>query len=352
METTPAPTLPRVATVLDTVAQFITRYVALPSYNEALVLAAWVIHTHAFEVAYATPYIYITSAEPECGKTRTLEVLEYAARNTTLSSSMSASSLYRRMMGADFARPTLLIDEVDALFNGAKNETLRGVLNSGYQRRGTVSITLPGKDDDSDVVDLPTFCPKIMAGIDNGNLPPTLASRAITITLRRKRPDQEVQRFLPRKVEPIADALVETITEWVKSHMEIIEDYEPEFVEGISDRGFEISEPLLQIAHAAGIEDEMRAALTVLLSKPKVTLTQGQQVLQAARDHFVNNDIDRVTTASLEVATGFNGKLIGSLLSKYEIKPMTLNKINAGKNAKGYYAYQLQDAIDTYLPGA
>lgn len=350
-----APIGPRPASIVDEVAGFIRRYVVLPSYTEAFTLALWTIHTHAFEVAYATPYIYVNSAEPECGKTRLLETLEYVARNASVAAKVTPSTLYREMSDPDSPKPTMLVDEVDALFSGSKNEDMRGILNSGYQHRGHIKVTLPGRNEDSDVVTMSTFCPKVLAGIDNGQLPPTLASRSITITLRRKRPDQDVARFLPRKVEPLADELQETITEWVKVNLDTVADYEPEFVDGIGDRAFQITEPLLQVAYAAGVEDEAREAIATLLTKPTVTLTQGQQVLMAAREWFTESDMDRVTTARLENATGFNGKLIGTLLAKYGIRPVTLNKghaVTGDKNAKGYYLRDLADAIATYLPNA
>lgn len=370
METTPAQFIgPRPATIIETVAKFITKYVALPTYDEARLLALYAIHTHAFEVAYATPYLYVTSAEPECGKSRLLETLEYVCRNATMVAQISASTLFRQL-GSDIARPTMLIDEVDALFTGAKNEELRGILNSGYQHKGHVWRTLPGKDKGtfavdvdgnvtgeagSDVVKFPTFCPKILAGIDNGQLPPTLASRSITIMLRRQRPGQEVARFLPRKVEPEAETLQETIAAWVKANLDTIGEYEPEFLEGVSDRQFQITEPLLQIAHAAGIEDETRESLVRLMARPAVTLTQGQQILAAAAAYFNESGMDRITTSRLENATGYNGKLIGSLLAKYDVKPTTLNKGHAAvgdKNAKGYYQRDLSEAMESYLPSA
>lgn len=361
---------PRPATIVETVARFIMKYVALPSYDEARLLALYAIHTHAFEVAYATPYLYVTSAEPECGKSRLLETLEYVCRNATMVAQISASTLFRQL-GSDTARPTMLIDEVDALFTGSKNEELRGILNSGYQHKGHVWRTLPGKDKGtfnfnaetgestgeagSDVVKFPTFCPKILAGIDNGQLPPTLASRSITIVLRRKRPDQDVARFLPRKVEPEAELLQDMITDWVKANLDTIGDYEPEFLEGISDRQFQITEPLLQVAHAAGIEDETRETLSRLLARPAITLTQGQQILAAAATYFNQSGHDRITTNWLSTATGYNGKLIASLLGKYEVAPVTLNKghaVTGGKNAKGYYKRDLLEAIQSYLPSA
>lgn len=372
--TNSAPTpLPAIANrrdrcIVDDVADYITTYMVLPSREAALVLATWAVHTHAFKAAYATPYIYVNSMEPGCGKSTLLELLEYIVQNGGMSASITTASLYREMANPAAPRPTMLIDEVDALFNGAKNETMRGVLNSGYQHRGQVKVTLPGKNKDevdpetgeitpgNDVVTMPTFCPKMLAGIDNGELPPTLQSRSITITLRKKRStDTSVQRFLPRRVERIALPLHDAIAEWAVLNLDAITEYEPEWIDEMDDRTFQICEPLLQVAHVAGCEEDVTAALLALTAKPKKALTQEQKVLKAARDYFETTGHDRVTSATLETATGYNGKLIGSLLAKFDIRSTTLNKghdANPDRNAKGYYARQFEDAIATYLTDA
>jgi hypothetical protein len=58
--------------VADVVA-FIRAYVVM-SERQLLILALWVIHTHAFGVAEQTPYINVSSPEKRSGKTRTVEV--------------------------------------------------------------------------------------------------------------------------------------------------------------------------------------------------------------------------------------------------------------------------------------
>ena len=55
--------------------RYLRRYVVL-SDPQAQACALWVVHAHAFAVAEATPYLNITSAVKQCGKTRLLEVLE------------------------------------------------------------------------------------------------------------------------------------------------------------------------------------------------------------------------------------------------------------------------------------
>jgi hypothetical protein len=61
------------ATLLDDVYGFIKKYVVLTDH-QARILSTWVAHTHAFAASDTTPYIHVTSPEPECGKSRLLEI--------------------------------------------------------------------------------------------------------------------------------------------------------------------------------------------------------------------------------------------------------------------------------------
>ena len=68
----PARTLAR---VLQDLTRYVRRYVVL-SDPQAVACTIWVAHGHAFAVAEATPYLNVTSAVKQSGKTRLLEVLE------------------------------------------------------------------------------------------------------------------------------------------------------------------------------------------------------------------------------------------------------------------------------------
>src|SRR5206468_3322463 len=94
-------------------------------------------------------------------------------------------------------RPTLLLDESDAAFAGEREytEALRGILNSGYKRNGTVSLCVR-RGADWDFVDYSCFCAKAIAGL--GELPDTIASRSIPIRLRRRAPGEATERFRAR----------------------------------------------------------------------------------------------------------------------------------------------------------
>ena len=191
-------------TILDKVFAFIRRFVSLPE-SPARVAALWVVHTHVFSAADATPYLAITSAEKESGKTRLLEVFETLVANPSLTGRVTAAVLTRKI---DAQQPTLLLGESDAAFGGEKEyaEALRGVLNSGHRRSGKASCCL-GQGANMSYRDFSTFCPKAIAGI--GKLPDTVADRAIPIRLKRAAPGEGVQRFRRSNIESEAANLRE-----------------------------------------------------------------------------------------------------------------------------------------------
>lgn len=256
------------------IKDFVNRFVVFANEDHADVFALWILHTWSQDAAYATPYLYINSAEPQSGKTRTMEVAMELARNAQNTSNLTTSALFRRMADSE---PTLFIDEVDTIFTGAANEDLRGVLNSGYKRSGSVSRFVGGE-----VTDFPTFCPKMLVGIDNGAMPDTLKDRCIPMILKRKKTNQQVERFIPRKIERDAETLKARVAAWAQTHYNRIMDApDPEYIEGISDRKFEIVEPLLVLALIAGgkqYADKMRGVFTRLLAgeAPKASLEIGR----------------------------------------------------------------------------
>ena len=126
--------------LLDDVACFLNRFVRL-SEPQAAIVTLWIVHTHAIRLATTTPYLAITSAEKQSGKTRLLEVLELLVNKPWLTGHATAASLIRKI---DKDRPTLLLDESDAAFQGDKQyaEALRGVLNTGHRRGGQASCCM------------------------------------------------------------------------------------------------------------------------------------------------------------------------------------------------------------------
>jgi hypothetical protein len=235
------------AALLDEVYEHIVRFVNLTAM-QAIIVALWVVHTHTFEAADATPYLAITSAEKRSGKSRLLEVLNLLVAIAWFTGGVSAAALYRKI---DRDSPTLLLDESDAAFNGDKEyaEVLRGILNTGHRRGGAHDCCVK-EDGNITIRAFSTFCPKAIAGI--GKLPDTVADRSIPFHMKRKTRGEKVERWRKRNVEPEALRLRERLEAWGVQNIEKLRGARPALPDALSDRQQDGAEPLLAIADLAG----------------------------------------------------------------------------------------------------
>lgn len=333
-------------TIADDVRDFIADYVSLPSESYLDLLALFVLHTHAFKAARTTPYIYVTSQGPGSGKTRVMEVMSEICRKSTMQAGLTGPTLFTMI---EARKPTLFMDEVDTIYSGAKNEELRGVLNSGYKHNGSVARIDRSSEDG--FRDYSTFCPKVLAGIDNGQVPDTVLDRSIRIVLQKAAPGQ-VKPFYSEDVEDDAADLMDSIDAWVTANMEELSNREnrPAALDGLSDRQNDIIRPLLTIAdRIPGWGKRARIAATTAFGEQETPLTPATRALANVRDWFTQNpDADRVSSATVMELTGQNGKQIGAWFSQFGIKGGTY--MFDGKNSKGYKIEVLSPAFDRFLP--
>lgn len=337
------------AELLDKIAAFIKRFVFVPSDQAALALALYVVHSWAHDAAYATPYLYLHSPEKQSGKTRALEVLSLLVKNPMMAASLTDAVLFRAIEMFD---PTLILDEVDTIFHGAKNESMRAVLNSGYRYSGHVWRVVKG-----DPEKFNTYCCKILAGINNGALPDTIRDRAIPIRMRRKPKDHTIEPFYLRDIRGSRELeeILDGIERWVKKHHDALLRTRVRPQEEISDRQWEISEPLVVIAAIMEIEDDAREALVTLFETgaEQQGVSPAQQLLIDIRDAF---DVDRMPKIStrdlLERLSkagnkGINAKLLAVLLAPYGCHP---KQMRAGNTvSRGYSREDFEPIWDSYL---
>jgi hypothetical protein len=347
--------------LLDLVKTYIRRYVSLTE-AQARVIAVWVFHTYMIAIADATPYLSITSAEKQSGKTRLLEVLETIVDKPWLTGKVTAAVLPRKI---EAECPTLLLDESDAAFGGDKeySETLRGVLNSGYRVTGKTSCC-EKQGSAFTFRDFSTFCAKAIAGI--GNLPDTVADRAIHIRLKRARGAEKIERFRRRSVEAEADRLKTQIAVWCSAKLPELIDTRPLLPEDLTDRQQDVAEPLLAIADGAGGDwpDALRQSIVALSNGAHAADdSTGVQLLADIRQVLDTYDAARISSTNLidhliKIETSpwgewSKGKPItptklARLLKPYEIAPHTIRIEN--DVAKGYLREDFADAWDRYLP--
>ena len=348
--------------LMKAVYKYVRRFVYL-SEQQAVVVALWVFHTYAIESADTTPYLAITSAEKQCGKTRLLEVLSTIVANPWLTGRVTAAVLVRKV---DFEKPTLLLDESDAAFGGAKEYSgaLRGLLNTGYRRSGKSSLCV-GKSAEMTYKDFSTFCPKCIAEI--GKLPDTVADRSVPIRLKRAAPGELTERFRERNVRKEAAGLRERLRAWSAATTSVLTDARPLLPEELSDRQQDCVEPLLAIAEALGQGwgEIGRAAVKSLCCERAESNSILINLLSDIRTIFESRDGGKITSTELASALAAietspwgewsQGKPItppklARLLRPFEIHPHTI-RLGQG-TSKGYERSDFEDAFRRYLRGS
>jgi hypothetical protein len=345
--------------LISSVSDVIRRFVVLTD-AQTVALALWVLHTHALAAADYTPYLAITSAEKQSGKSTLLDVLTVLAKDAWYTSRTSAGALVRRLHGKEV---TLLLDEVDAALGGAQEytETLRGILNAGFKRGGAYSMCIVTRGGEWSPQDFNVFGPKAFALI--GELPETVASRSILIRMRPKLPSDRVERLRSRDAADLAAPVKERLAQWAESAIALLSDARPELPEVLSNRATDVWEPLFAIAEFAGAEWATAArAAAIELAKQDAEESMGVRLLADIRDVFRGNrmssqELVRLLVAIEESPWGSWSRAWGQsltpqafarLLRPYEIGPQPIWFGNDQR--KGYHRAAFEDAWARYLP--
>jgi hypothetical protein len=347
------------AALLDALAVFVRRYVVLRA-EQGDAVALWIVHSHASDAAEATPYLSIRSAEKRSGKSLLLEVLGLLAARPLTTANISDAALFRAITAQ---HPTLLFDEVDAIFGpkARDREDLRGLLNAGYRRGGLVHRM--GGAQKTTLEAFEVFCPKALAGI--GRLPDTVADRSIALVLKRKSPRESVERFRRREVEQLAEPLDARVQAWADANLDALRRARPDIPDALNDRAADVWEPLLAIAdHAGGgwPERARRAALSLSAGDEREDYSLGVRLLADCRQVFDERDCDRLATAELldslvaddeapwaEWRGGtITARALARLLRPYGISSRSV-RLGSGETPKGYLREQFEEAWDRYL---
>jgi Protein of unknown function (DUF3631) len=289
--------------LLDAVEVFVRRFVVVDEV-QATAASLWVAYTWAIEAAHATPYLFVCSAEPESGKTRLLEVFQELVREPISTMNISDAALFRTIATKE---PTVLFDEVDAIFNPKARERghrddLRALLNAGY-RRGQLVYRMGGGNNTT----LESFCvfgAKALAGL--GDLPPTLQSRCIRIEIKRRRLDEPVEDFFPDEVAAEAERLRDQLAAWTAIEVETLQATRPARIDGLRDRTNEVWRTLLAIAELAGEPWSARARRAALGLAPQADedASLGVLLLGDIQNVFDQREAERIATADLIDALG------------------------------------------------
>jgi hypothetical protein len=360
--------------ILEEVQGFLSRYIVFSNAAQATAVALWVAHTWVIEAFDFTPYLQISSPAKRCGKSRVFDCLKLLCAKPWATVSLTEAVMFRKI---EHEEPTLLLDEVDAIFT-AKNgddgkEALRALLNAGFERRATVTRCV---GPEHQLREFRVFCPKALAGI--GKLPDTVADRCIPIIMARQKPGEAAEKFRTRAVEPVAEPIAAALQAWSQKQTAVIDKLRvarPEMPGILSDRAADICEPLLSIADLAGGEwpGFARTALVELCggSGDVADENTGTKLLAAVRDIFRMSQVDQISTIDLlnalierdgdepwavwwepELKKG-NTKGPAAKLARYlrpfGIVPWTIREED-GSTRKGYKSASFEDAFSRYLP--
>jgi hypothetical protein len=345
------------ADTLSAVEAFIKRFVVL-SDDQAVALTLWVVHTHMLDAAECTPYLHITSATAEAGKTRLLEVLELLVACPWFTGRTTTAALVRKV---NDERPTLLLDESDAAFGGDKEygEVLRGVLNTGYRGSGRSTLCV-GQGAKLTARDFSTFSPKAIAGI--GKLPDTVASRSVRIELKRRVKGELIEKFHERDARAQAQPLRAALEHWRYANVDVLRRARPPMPSGLRDRAEDVVEPLLAIADLAGGPwgDRARRAIVALMGGP----TESDTKIELLHDIFeIFEETGASFISSTELASRLgqresrpwsdwrNGKPITTRAVADLLKPLGIvPKPNEQATARGYHRDRFEDMWKRYPP--
>ncbi|MFJ5607943.1 DUF3631 domain-containing protein [Streptomyces sp. NPDC093221] len=357
------------ADLLNEVEAFHRRFNVFPLEAAYTAVTLWDAHAHLIEAFDSTPRIAFLSPEPGSGKSRALEVIETLVPNRMMAANATANAMFRAVSATE-TRPTILFDEVDAIFGPAAggDEQLRAFINAGH-RRGASTWRCVGDGSNQTPTEFPSYCAVAMAGL--GSLPDTILTRSVIVRMRRRAPNEVIEPWRKRLNEPEGHALRDRLAKWAASVRQQIDGAFPEMPDGVTDRPADVWEALLAVADAAGGNwpERARAACLELVNAAKQNdkASIGIRLLTDLRDTVFNGAHRMPTAHILATLNGMDDapwadiggkpldpRALAKRLGEYvtaDNEPVKARNIKTGDGvAKGYYAVDLTDAWNRYCP--
>ncbi|MBI4664447.1 MAG: DUF3631 domain-containing protein [Verrucomicrobia bacterium] len=341
------------AAVLIEVTRSFERYTALPS-GAADAIALWSAHAHVFKAFVCSPRLNISSPQHRCGKTTLRDVVALFVPRPLPTENLTCAVLFRLVQSH---WPTILADEYDSWMR--ENEELRGLLNAGHRRGGTVYRC---EGDNREVRSFAVFAPAVLCGI--GTLPGTLQDRSIEIRLERAKSGEIRERFDPRYAQRESE-LGRKLARWCADNRARIESCDPKLPDGGFNRMADNWRPLFAIAEIAGGDWPKRAAAAF------EKLTSGSDIESHGLGVTLLADVrgvfreDRLPSYELcnrlnaldgqpwpdygRNRDGLTPTQLAKLLKPFKIHSRNI-KLAEDRVPKGYYREDFGDAFSRYLP--
>jgi Protein of unknown function (DUF3631) len=278
--------------ILQTVHDFLGRFVIYPSEDAHVAHTLWVAHTFFMDHWDSTPRIAFLSPEPGSGKSRALEVTEPLVNRPVHAVNTTPAYLFRKVSDPE-GLPVILYDEIDTVFGpkAKDNEDVRGMLNAGH-RQGAMAGWCVVKGATVVTEELPAYCAVALAGLND--LPDTLYSRSVIVRMRRRAPDEKTEPWRNRIHKPQGEAIRARLAAWAETALAAVDTIEwPEMPEGVEDRNADIWEALLVVADLAGgpwPELARVSAVSLVSDSQDAVPSMNIRLLQDLRDVFGSED--------------------------------------------------------------
>src|SRR5215467_7296474 len=353
------PTNPPPAEMLDSLTSFLRQYLVCDQY-QLNVIALWIVHTWCYQHFPTTAYLNICSAEPESGKTRCLELLNLLSNSPWLATGVLKGTIIDKLLTPERctenlgAPHTVLLDDCHHTFGPSERQPLIALLNTGSQKTGRYIL---GPDEYC------LFGPKAFAS--NVPLLPSLASRCITISLKRKKQSEPVRRFDRNAAEAQAAILLAWLNTigsnpgWLAKKAN---ETPPGIPKRLTPHEQDCAEPLIHIAGAIGGHwpEKARTAIDIIFQNAEGT-TRTELLCDLRVIFFNKNDPEYLATKDLltELALrdhrpwsswgGKSGKKLAGMLKPLGIFRTEFHPAE-GDHFRGYLFKSFQDAWERYIP--
>jgi hypothetical protein len=342
---------------LGQIDAFIQKYLVC-SIHHRTVLALWVVHTYFYQCFPMTPYLEISSPEPQSGKSTCLGLLQLLSNNAWMPGGVTPACLTTRLSSN---QPTLLLDDWHTVLRSSATQPLLALLKAG-SRSGSYYPAYPKERD----WDGKVFCPKAFAS--QGRLPTALSPHCIPIVLRRKKAKERVNPFWHDRAQWEVYDLQRSLSTWAEENSETIgklasQNLADTRVVSLTGSRHELFLPLLSLAGKAAGRRWLKKALLALhrvfAAQQAHTYSTGLQLLSDIRDFFtLQNDPPKIHTAPLlEYLNGLEERpwkkltpnRLRVVLQDYPIHRSANQRIG-DQRLKGFTFQHFVESWESYLP--
>jgi len=344
-------------TTIDDLIKFLERFVFFKDKCLYLLIALWIVSTYKSHLFEYTGYLFGYSPEPQCGKTRLLEVLDQLVFNSSdILISPSTAILFRTAHGT-----TQILDEVDSWQN---QDEVRGILNAGFKKGAVVKRLEPDGEGGYKEVKFRVYAPRALAGIGFRILSDTTRDRTFAFEMLRQTKEERRDKFRLKKLRDQIDDLTGQLEVfWILNEDKVAGLYDDDqsfpYLERFQDRTMDIAEPLAAILETAyDGEPDLEKARQDFLEAIAITRNDQQEemkdhrILRHLMDLAKEKELIGNATELAEKCSNLLEKLsqyeVSTVLRKYGFTTKSIRKDGASKYRYVLHYETLADLVARY----